>query len=245
MFSKFVRFNLKISKFLALRFRGFFIGNKDPQQDLKSIINDNISNEEKLNILEIGGIDRPILSKSPNYIYTGLDIEKNENCNFLYDNFYVQSIENEIKGKFDMIISSTLMEHVENNDKAFTNIFNSLKKGGGTFHYIPSKNHFYSIILRIVGPRLQRIIIKHLRPQASLEITGYPAYFHRCCEIDLRKLLQKIGFKDIKIIAYFKAGDYFAFFTPLYLLITFLENFMETFNIRFFASGLIVCAKKY
>lgn len=244
MLPRFVRFNLNLSKSLSVRFPNFFLGNKNPQKDLKEIIYTYISKKKNLNILEIGGIDRPMLKKSPDFYYSGLDIEKNENCNFLYDNFIVQSIEEEIKENFDIIISSTLMEHVKNNDKSFTNIYNSLNNGGVTLHYIPSKNHFYSIILRIVGPRLQRKIIKNLRPQASLEVTGYPTFFHRCCERELHKLLIDTGFKDIKINPYFKAGDYFAFFTPLYLLITFLENFMERFDIRFFAAGLIVTAKK-
>ena len=245
MILKFVKFNLKISKLLDRKFKKFFIGSNHPQSDLLNLILNKIPNSGKdFSILEIGGIDRPMLKKSPNFKYTGLDIEYKDSCYKLYDNFIVQSIEENINQKFDLIISSTLLEHVKDNKKSFLNVYNALVDGGNTFHYIPSKNHFYSLILRLVGPKLQRKIIKNLRPQASLEITGYPTFFDLCSEKELKNVLLKIGFRDVKIRQYYKAGDYFAFFTPLYILISALENIFEKFNIRFFAAGLIVSAKK-
>ena len=233
MILKFVKFNLKISKLLDRKFKKFFIGSNHPQSDLLNLILNKIPNSGKdFSILEIGGIDRPMLKKSSNFKYTGLDIEYKDSCYKLYDNFIVQSIEENINQKFDLIISSTLLEHVKDNKKSFLNVYNALVDGGNTFHYIPSKNHFYSLILRL------------LRPQASLEITGYPTFFDLCSEKELKNVLLKIGFRDVKIRQYYKAGDYFAFFTPLYILISALENIFEKFNIRFFAAGLIVSAKK-
>ena len=244
MFFRIIRLNIKASYFLAKKFQPFFLGNRNYEKDLKRLIISSITKREKLSILELGGIDRPILKKNKNYVYSGLDIESNENCYKVYDNFIKQSIEEVIVGKFNIIISTTLMEHVNDNNKSFFNIYNSLVNGGYTYHYIPSKNHFYSLILRLVGPRLQKIIIKYLRPQASLATTGYPAFFHLCSYHELRKLLKRIGFTEIKIIPYYKATDYFAFCTPLYLIIACLENIIEYFNLEIFAAGLIVSAKK-
>ena len=244
MFSSFVKFNLKLSRLLARKLPNFFLDSRDFRSDLIRMIKKYIPDFENLRILEIGGIDRPLLKKSNQYCYCGLDIEYKNKCNDLYDEFNVQSIENSLKDSYSMIISITLLEHIEDNNKAFQNIFNSLTDGGKTFHYVPSKNHFYSLILRLVGPKLQRKIIKNLRPQASLEITGYPAFFHLCSAYELEKVFQDIGFKNTKIIPYYKAGDYFAFFTPLYLFIAFLENICEKFNLRYFASGLIISAEK-
>ena len=124
------------------------------------------------------------------------------------------------------------------------NNYFALNDGGITYHYLPSKNHFYSLILRLVGPFLQRIFIKYLRPQASLEKTGYPAFFHLCSYRELKKYLKSIGFIDIKILPYYKATDYFAFCTPLYVIVSCLENIIEFFNLKFLAAGLILSAKK-
>ena len=124
------------------------------------------------------------------------------------------------------------------------NIYKALLIGGKTFHYVPSKNHFYSIILRIVGPRLQKFLIKNLRPNVSLIKTGYPAFFHLCSPNEMQRVLKEIGYKEIKIIPYYKAAEYFAFFTPLYILISFIENIIQKFRIKFFASGLIIIGSK-
>ncbi len=244
MFSYFVKINLKLSKLLAKRFPRFFLDIRSHRNDLISIIKSSFNKYPNLRILELGGIDRPLLKKSYKYKYSGLDIEYKDNCKELYDEFHTQSIEEDLKGNYSIIISATLLEHVRNNKKTFKNIYNALDDGGTTFHYLPSKNHFYSLILRLVGPKLQRIIIKHLRPQASLDITGYPAFFNLCSINEMGKILIETGFKKIKIIPYYKAGDYFAFFTPLYLLISFFENLFEKFNLKYFASGIIISAEK-
>ena len=244
MISSFVKFNLKLSRLLARKFPNFFLDVRSFRNDLITMIKKSFSDFENLRILEIGGIDRPLLKKSNKYHYCGLDIEYKKNCNELYDEFNVQSIEHPLINNYSIIISTTLLEHVKDNKKSFQNIYNSLIDGGKTFHYIPSKNHFYSLILRIVGPKLQKIIIKNLRPQASLEITGYPAFFDLCSPYELKKVLLDTGFKNIKIVPYYKAGDYFAFFTPLYVIVSVLENLCEKFNLRYFASGLIISAEK-
>ena len=70
-------------------------------------------------MLEIGGIDRPLLERSSRFRYDGLDIEYREQCEDIYDNFYVQSTEKSIENKYDLIISMTLLEHVRDNDASF------------------------------------------------------------------------------------------------------------------------------
>ena len=64
MFSRIVRLNIRLSYFLAKKFNSFFLGNKNYEKDLIQIVKSSIPKEEKLSILEIGGIDRPILKKN-------------------------------------------------------------------------------------------------------------------------------------------------------------------------------------
>ena len=77
-----------------------------------------------------------------------------------------------------------------------------------------------------------------------MEITGYPAYFDLCSFNEMNRLLLESGFRNVRIIPYYKAGDYFAFFTPLYIFVAIIENICEILNFKFFASGLIICAQK-
>lgn len=195
------------------------------------------------NILEVGGIDRPLLEKSKTYTYDGLDIESKEKCRDIYDNFMVQSIEQKVSGKYDLIISFTLLEHVPNNTNSFHSIYDALNEKGVTIHYIPSKYHPYSLILRLVGYKLQKKIISYLRPHVK-DLTGYPAYFDKCSPNDMAQLLREIGFNNIKIIPFYRANDYFSFFAPFYVLITLYENLCNTLNLKSMCSGFIVYASK-
>ena len=244
IFSKFfIKLNRSCCRKLEVRFPNFFGNSEDYSEDLKKLINSCIKDKSFKKILEVGGTNRPILKKSHDYIYFGLDIDPNPLCFDVYDFFLVQSIENKLEKKFDLIISKTLLEHLTDNNKCLSVIYDALHKKGMTIHYIPSKYHFYSIILRIIGPKLQKILIHYFRPEAEL-VTGYPAYFHKCSPSQIKELCKKIGFNDILIIPYYRATDYFSFFIPAFVLVALFENLFKYFGLKMFASGMILFAKK-
>jgi hypothetical protein len=193
-------------------------------------------------VLEAGGVDRPILTKSPDYRFIGLDIEKRENCNHLYDEFLIQSIEKPISQRVDMIVSITLLEHVPNNLAAVRSMFLNLTPGGTTHHYIPSGLHPYSIALRLVGPALQKRLIPILRPGTE-GVTGYPTFFDHCTPRSMERLFAKTGFTDIEITCFYRANDYFAFFMPAYVVISLFENLCNLMNVRAFASGFVISGR--
>lgn len=194
-------------------------------------------------ILEAGGVDRPILRRSPDYTFAGLDIEKRPDCEKLYDCFIVQSIEEPISIRSDMIVSFTLLEHVPDNQAAMRAMFASLKPGGSIHHYVPSRFHPYSIALQIVGPVLQKRLIPVLRPGAEAT-TGYPAFFNYCAPSSMRHLMCETGFIDIDLVPFYRANDYFAFFVPLFVLVTFFENICSALKLEIFASGFVVSARR-
>ena len=85
------------------------------------------------------------------------------------------------------------------------------------------------------------MLIRNLRPRAdAIETTGYPAFDPSSME----KLLHETGFIDVKLIIYYKATDYFAFFLPLYILVAIFENVAEKMTWKLFCSGMIVTARK-
>lgn len=238
----FISANRRYSKMLESKYPGFF-KSESYRDELLRRITLSIEKEGASKILEAGGIDRPLLSKGNGYEYNGLDIESRDKCYEIYDNFVIQSIESPLAEKYDLIISITLLEHVPNNEASFSSIYSSLHPGGKTCHYVPSKWHPYSIALRIVGPVLQKRLIPILRPGAE-DVTGYPAFFNHCSVRSMRKVLIKCGFVDVDIKTFYRANDYFAFFTPLFLMVTAFENVCRKLELDVFASGFIICASK-
>ena len=242
MVKNFIAANRKYSKMMESKFPGFFKSESYKEELLKRI-NQSIEKEGASKVLEAGGIDRPLLSKGNGYEYNGLDIESRDKCYEIYDNFVVQSIEEPLSEKYDLIISITLLEHVPDNEASIASIYSSLSPGGKTHHYVPSKWHPYSIALRIVGPALQKKLIPILRPGVEDE-TGYPAYFDHCSVGSMKKVLIKCGFVDVDIKAFYRANDYFSFFTPLFVIVTAFENFCSKLELDVFASGFVVSATK-
>lgn len=241
MLDRFIGANRKLSRWMEERFRPFFASESYRVEMMRRIELD--LEREPGDVLEVGGIDRPLLKKVGDYGYDGMDVEHKEACDAIYDHFLQQSVEDPIPRSYGMVISYTLLEHVRNNEAAFDSIYRALVPGGTTHHYVPSCNHPYALCLRLVGPRLQRRLIRRLRP-GSAEETGYPAFFHHCSPDAMRALLAKTGFAQIEIRPYYRANDYFAFFAPAFALITAFENLCRRMGWSRFASGFVVSARK-
>lgn len=239
---KFIGLNRKCSKLLEEKFPRYF-DSPSYKDELLRRISSSIEKGGVKKVLEAGGIDRPLLRKGQGYEYDGLDIESSDKCYEVYDNFVIQSIEEPVNEKYDLIISITLLEHVPNNDSSINSMYQSLQPDGETHHYVPSKWHPYAVALRIVGPVLQKRLIPILRPGAE-DVTGYPAYFDKCSISSMRKLLIKHGFTDVDVQAFHRANDYFAFFTPLFLAVTTFENLCRKLKLDLFASGFVISAKR-
>lgn len=238
----FVRLNRKYCHWLAEKYPETF-GWPSCREDLLARITSQIRSGAVEKVLEAGGIDRPLLGKSPDFIYDGIDIEHRDNCDVLYDNFLVQSIEEPIPKHYDCIISTTLFEHVPDVDSSFGAIYQSLNPGGETHHYIPSKWNSKGIILQIISPTLQKKLIPILRPGTE-GVTGYPTFFDNCSVPAMTKLLAKHGFRDVSFQVYYRANDYWAFFLPLYIFFSLIENLCRFLDIKLLASGFVVSARK-
>ena len=238
-----VKFNQEISRALVQYLPNIFGSSRNASKDLNSRIEYAVAEIKPQIVLEIGGVDRPLLEKSSSYKYLGMDIDFRPDCNLIYDEFFVQSIEEKFTQRSDLIISKTLLEHVKDNKKSINNMHKALNDGGLMIHYVPSKYHPYSLLLRLVGHRLQKILIKVLRPQAA-DVSGYLAFFNLCSPCQMRKECEKAGFKDIKISCYYRATDYFSFFAPAFILVALWENICAKFCLEKTAAGFIIEARK-
>ena len=243
MIRSILKFNQKISMSLVQYFPSIFGSNRNASEDLYSRIKYFVAEIEPKTVMEIGGIDRPLLEKSLSYKYLGMDIDFRPDCNLIYDEFFVQSIEQQFNRRSDLIISKTLLEHVKDNKKSITNMHEALNDGGLMVHYVPSKYHPYSLLLRLVGHHLQKVLITALRPEAA-EVSGYLAFFNLCSPRQMRRACEKAGFKDIKITCYYRATDYFSFFIPAFIVVALWENICSKFCLETMAAGFIIEARK-
>jgi hypothetical protein len=242
MLKQLVAVNRKMSNDLLRRFPAVF-GEPPYREELRRRIDGSIHDLHPKAIIEIGGIDRPLISKCADYAYIGVDIESRDECYSIYDQFVVQSIEKPLGIKAEMVISITLLEHVPDNKSAIASIAEALTPGGVTHHYIPSKWHPYSVALRLVGSTIQKKLIPLLRPGAEA-VTGYPAYFDYCSPSAMRKLFIDSGLEEVTTKVYYRANDYFAFFVPLYVLVSLFENMCRALKLEALGCGFVISGQK-
>jgi len=243
LIKSFIKLNRFYCRQLEKNFPNFFGDPDNYNEDIKKLIDSYIKDNLPRSILEAGGVNRPILKKSNDYIYFGLDIDDQPSYHNIYDTFLFQSIEKPLDQKFDLIISKTLLEHVPDNTKSLKVIYDALQNNGMMMHYIPCKYHFYSMILRMIGPKLQKFLIHYLRPETE-SVTGYPVFFNKCSSHSMENLCNNIGFRKVEIKTYYRATDYFSFFVPVFMIIAIFENLFKFFDLKVFASGIILVAKK-
>ena len=242
IFKKTINWNRGVVRWLERQFPSIF-GEQNYKNILVQMIQDDLARNRPSVVLEVGGIDRPLLQRDKTFTYIGIDIDDKPACSLIYDSFVVQSIDNPLAIKADMIVSITLMEHVPNNTAATGTIFKALNPGGTTHHYIPSKWHPYSAALRLVGPTLQKRLIAHLRP-GTVEVTGCPAFFDHCSPNSMVRLFAGQGSTEIDLRCFYRASDYFSFFLPAYLIVVLFEIACAVLGLRFFASGFIISARR-
>ena len=60
----------------------------------------------------------------------------------------------------------------------------------------------------------------------------------------MENLCKNIGFRKVEIKTYYRATDYFSFFVPVFMIIAIFENLFKFFDLKVFASGIILVAKK-
>lgn len=213
------------------------------RDELLHRINEDITRLHPARVAELGGADRPMLARGAGYWFIGVDIDDKPQCHKLYDEFIAISVKDPLPIPVDIAVSMTLLEHVSDNHRAIGSIAASLSPGGRTHHYVPSKWHPYSVVLRIVGPALQKKLISLLRPEAA-SVTGYPAFFDHCSPGQMAKLFQTHGFTAIDIKPFYGGAGYFTFFFPAFVAVRAFERVCEVLRIRVACSGFIISATR-
>ena len=242
MLKRLVRWNRELSSRLERRFPSFF-DYPSYHEELMRRIRASLDRPTSA-VLEAGGIDRPLLRKGGGFRYDGLDIEDRPSCHEIYDRFLVQSVETPIAGNYDLIVSMTLLEHVPDNRASLRAMLHALRPGGEMHHYVPGSNHPYALATRMVGPRLQKRLIHSLRPNVDAHTSGYPTYFDACTPAAMKLRMQEAGFEAIHFVCFYRANDYFAWFTPLFVLVTAFENLSRRLRWSVFASGFVISARR-
>src|SRR5262249_48012361 len=106
-------------------------------------------------------------------------------------------------GEVDMVVSRSVLEHLEDLDAFVAGAARVLRSGGHFVHLFPSRFAPFAIINRALPNWMGRRVMHLLHPR-SVGINGFPAFYDRCYDSAVRSVLAARGMEivDLKLSFY-------------------------------------------
>ncbi len=143
----------------------------------------------------------------------------------------------------DLIMSRSVVEHLDGVDKFLEESYRVLKPGGKCIHLFPSKFAPFSIANMMLPNVLAKKILYKLHPH-QVGLGGFKAYYQYTYHPAFPNALKRAGFKVELSKAGYYQSNYFSFCVPLYLISATYEVLLHFFNIRLLGANLLVVARK-
>jgi SAM-dependent methyltransferase len=199
-----------------------------------------------MRILDVGGGKQPAIplqtKQELGLHIVGLDISETELARApvgAYDQTVVGDVATaRLPGKYDLVFSRAVLEHVADPRTAIANLASVLEGGGIMAHFMPCGNAPFAIANRWLGNRTARRILFGIFPEKR-KGSGFRAYYRDCTPAGISRICRTSGLELLQVIPYYHS-DYTSFFVPLYTIEMLrqllmyglrLENLAESFSI--------------
>lgn len=167
-----------------------------------------ISRYPKADVLELGGGRWPSfpLSELPNNLrsYTVNDVSEHELSLVPegYDKacFDVSGDASAFEGRYDVVFSRFLAEHVRDGKAMHRNVHQVLKPGGVAFHLIPTLYALPFVINRLLPEQVGQKVLDIFSPRREIS-PKFPAYYSQCHgdTPSMRRMFHEIGYDRVEI----------------------------------------------
>ena len=234
----------KNSKILKEKFYGK--GWTHPYRTYEKIILDHISPESV--VLDAGcGQNAPVLQKLVGLgkYLIGIDVcrlhkaEEYDSLSLLKSDLQTISLRD---NSVDVVISRSVLEHVENPEKAYREIHRILKPGGHFICLTPNYYDYASLIAKLIPNRFHSRIVQ--LTEGRDEDDTFPTYYRSNTERDIKKLAKTTGF-EVTLIDYLgQYPSYFMFNPMLFALGTVYDKMICAFDSLKYLRGWILTTLK-
>ncbi|HYG73730.1 MAG TPA: methyltransferase domain-containing protein [Planctomycetota bacterium] len=146
------------------------------------------------------------------------------------------------KKEIDMLVSSSVLEHLEDIELFIANASRALNDNGWFIHLCPSKFASFSVINQLLPQALSKRIVHFIRPE-TVGICGFPAHYNRCYPSAMKAMLTKHGFEPVEIrVSYFET--YWDFCFPLFVLVSLYETLAFYAGFKNLATYMLIVSRK-
>lgn len=147
-------------------------------------------------------------------------------------------------GELDLIVSSSVLEHLQDLEAFVVEAARVLRPGGGFIHVFPSRYASFAILNRLLPHALKRRLLYFAHP-GTVGTQGFPAYYDRCYHSAFAGLLDRYGFEvDAARASYYGSAPYFSIVFPVYAVVLGLEVAAKLSGNRDLCTTLLVAAHK-
>ena len=165
-------------------------------------------------LCEIGGGRAPLLReeivKDLNAEYTILDVSQPgldrapSWPNKVLGDIGAKNLDSLAPGRYDLMFSHMVMEHVRDVRQAYANISRLLREGGIVINFHPTLYAAPFVVNRLTPESLTRPLVEWLdRARGSAGRPKFPAYYSWCVsKRDAEEMIRATGFKDVLIVPF-------------------------------------------
>lgn len=203
----------------------------------------------EVRILDIGSGRKPALAppeRPANCHYVGLDISPDELAlapDGSYDETWISDVTErvtDLEGRFDLILSWQVLEHVRPIDAAFTNIHAYLAPGGRFVAMLSGSYAAFAVANRLIPDGLGKALMKRLIKREP--DTVFPAQYDRCTYGALSNLLAP--WASAEIVPFYHGGVYFGFSSVLQRFYLGYERWISRKGYKNLATHYVIIAKR-
>ena len=146
-------------------------------------------------------------------------------------------------GEVDLIVSRTVLEHLQN-PEAFIGIARRILKRNGYFITLfPSKFAPFAFLNVLLPEKVSTKLLSYFFPE-SRSLTGFPAFYEKCYYSAIKSLLEKHGFVTLDTYLSYYQSHYFRFFVPLFLASALYEIVLQALGAKDLCAYVLVVARK-
>jgi SAM-dependent methyltransferase len=205
--------------------------------------------EEGTSVLDVGSGARPALPpdmRPASCSYVGLDVSAAELERAgagAYDEVHVVDVRERVEaleGRFDLVVSWQVLEHVKPLDIVLENLRSYLRPGGLMVAQLSGKFSVYALIASVVPARLGELASQRLLGRDPQ--TMFRTHYHHCYDRALRRLLQPWG--EWEIVPRYRGGVYFDFSPALRSIYLRYEDWVCRRDHRSLATHYLISARR-
>jgi len=146
-------------------------------------------------------------------------------------------------GEVDLIVSRTVLEHLQNPEAFIAISSRILKRNGYFINLFPSKFTPFAFLNVMVPKKVSAKLLSYFFPE-SRSLTGFPAFYEKCYYSAIKSLLERHGFETVDTYLSYYQSHYFRFFVPLFLVSVLYEILLQAVAAKDLCAYVLIVARK-